>query len=430
MKNICIFLIGFFLNSLLVSSLPEDSPQIWFHPNSESPDFFDLFVKEDQWENARNKIDVFQFYQANVYHQPTNEKITLSRLLDVDAFGKLRAWNISVALEVGAVKPEPACDPAFTSDSVIQTIRNIEEHGGYVTYLSMDEPLYAGTIDFGDISCGFTLEETARRTAIFMKTVQAAYPNVLIGDIEVVYPYFKASDIQRWIIELENNGVTPAFFHYDTDPKGEIVEEDLQILSTFFRERNIPFGVIYHGGVADYLDTSEAFFLNNTLWIMKVKKSIPLADHHIFQSWALTTKNEATIPINLPEYDSTIYSHTRMINEGWAILMDNDAQFISQTVPLEMESGKQYPVTITLKNSGPVSWYGHEGYNLGAQMPTDGLWGLDRVPLDSGEVIAPEQQKTFTFFVTAPWYQDLISFGGACFKKLLNGLEIYAPTYY
>lgn len=89
-----------------------------------------------------------------------------------------------------------------------------------------------------------------------------------------------------------------------------------------------------------------------------------------------------------------------------AIFLDgsgvNSAQFVSQNVPLLMNAGKQYPVSITIRNSGTSSWSKGRDFALGGQNPQDAIFWGRRIQFEDGERIAPGTEKTFSFIVTAP----------------------------
>ncbi len=98
--------------------------------------------------------------------------------------------------------------------------------------------------------------------------------------------------------------------------------------------------------------------------------------------------------------------HHRRIGEkilGFSQFGD-DAQFLSQSVPTELNVGETIPVSITLKNTGSTSWTHSSSYGLSSQNPKDNvIWtGRTRIGLAVGESIAPGQSKTFTFDATAP----------------------------
>lgn len=78
------------------------------------------------------------------------------------------------------------------------------------------------------------------------------------------------------------------------------------------------------------------------------------------------------------------------------------AEFMSQTVPETMIGGDEYSVALVFKNTGDSPWrHGHIA--LISQEPDNNLtWFINRVELQSGEVIAPGAIKVFSFKVKAP----------------------------
>jgi len=86
-------------------------------------------------------------------------------------------------------------------------------------------------------------------------------------------------------------------------------------------------------------------------------------------------------------------------------LPSNNAQFISHTVPASMTAGQTATVTVTMKNTGTSTWNGGGTYPYGLGHPagsTPWTWRTNRVFLSSGEAVAPNAQKTFSFSITAP----------------------------
>ena len=77
--------------------------------------------------------------------------------------------------------------------------------------------------------------------------------------------------------------------------------------------------------------------------------------------------------------------------------------FVSQSVPTTMTAGQQVSVSVTMRNTGTTTWSTGNLYRLGAINPYDNAtWGMNRVLFGANENIAPGQQKTFTWTVTAP----------------------------
>jgi uncharacterized protein affecting Mg2+/Co2+ transport len=79
------------------------------------------------------------------------------------------------------------------------------------------------------------------------------------------------------------------------------------------------------------------------------------------------------------------------------------AQFVSQQVPTTMVAGQQYQVSVTMRNTGNVTWTYEGRYKLGSQNPNDNMtWGRNRVLLSAATPVPPGATHTFTFNVTAP----------------------------
>ena len=80
-----------------------------------------------------------------------------------------------------------------------------------------------------------------------------------------------------------------------------------------------------------------------------------------------------------------------------------NAAFVWYSLPSTINAGHQYSVSLTMRNTGGTTWTPGGFYRLGAISPYDNtMWGSNRAGLASGESIAPGQQKTFTWTITAP----------------------------
>lgn len=97
------------------------------------------------------------------------------------------------------------------------------------------------------------------------------------------------------------------------------------------------------------------------------------------------------------ETDSPIYTVT--VTEQLPV---NNAQFVSQSVPAIMVPGQVYTVTVTMLNSGTTTWSAAGTYKLGSQNPQDNRNWNTTARADLSGPVAPGQQGTFTFSVTAP----------------------------
>ncbi|MEW6403760.1 MAG: hypothetical protein AB1649_18350 [Chloroflexota bacterium] len=311
-----------------ITSTPARTPmptdQVWFGPNMGSTDFAELFTKPEQWAEARSRINVFKFHTQNVLDVPCAicGDNTLNAFVDVNAFRKLVDWGIAIDIDVGAVK-EWGCNGVEEFRVAKTAIDNVQRNGGIVSFLTMDEPYMGGELTANGQTCGYTMEQSADVTSRFIRQIRAAYPQIIIGDVEP-YPYFSVSELEQWISTLEANGTKPAFFHLDVNMleggRRPNVETDLPILSKFFQEHQIPFGVIFTSNVNFNPASDRAYFDATMGWIRTVSQIIGKPQQIVFNSWggpALSGAHE--IPINLPENDPAIYSHTRLILEGLAM---------------------------------------------------------------------------------------------------------------
>lgn len=85
------------------------------------------------------------------------------------------------------------------------------------------------------------------------------------------------------------------------------------------------------------------------------------------------------------------------------VIVESNAAFVSQTVPTVMQAGQTYPVSVTMTNTGPVTWTSEDLYSLGARNPQDNsIWGANSGRTNLPEPVAPNQTVTFNFNVTAP----------------------------
>lgn len=117
------------------------------------------------------------------------------------------------------------------------------------------------------------------------------------------------------------------------------------------------------------------------------------------------------------------------------LAVPKDARCISQSAPSTMVAGQRYPVSVTMKNVGTLSWspVGPQcgAYRLGAANPIDNTtWGRSRVELPAP--VAPGGQATMSFTATAPakpgtyifqWHmvhECVEWFGGTCPSAAIN----------
>ncbi|MEA2691421.1 MAG: polysaccharide biosynthesis protein PslG [Acidobacteriota bacterium] len=79
----------------------------------------------------------------------------------------------------------------------------------------------------------------------------------------------------------------------------------------------------------------------------------------------------------------------------------DDARLVAQNLPDRMEAGQSIVAQVTFQNAGPTTWTAAAGYKLGAVGDKDPFAGVRQL-LAAGDSVAPGQQKTFSFRMTAP----------------------------
>jgi hypothetical protein len=325
---------------LLSSSVGSASPpsdRLWFSPGPGTLDYLALFERPEEWTRVRSVINVFKFYAQHT-QTPAASIVgpnTYDALVRAGAFRKLRSWRIKTALEAGSVK-EFWCTPDASGmeasvRSTLDAIRAIDDAGGTLAYLAMDEPWVSGR----SRACGGpALEPTADRVALYMSTVGRAYPMVRIGLIEA-YPFSSAEAIESMVQMLRARGTPPAFLHMDVDwhalAPGEFTR-DMTRLHAFAAAQNMPFGIILVGynGEADSLYAVDAAGMANLIaGTFATWNNMP--EHLIVQSWVVTSTGLFITPSNLPE--NRRYTHTNLVWELFRRLLGSSGGNTGRAVP-------------------------------------------------------------------------------------------------
>ncbi|MFH2006560.1 MAG: NBR1-Ig-like domain-containing protein [bacterium] len=84
-------------------------------------------------------------------------------------------------------------------------------------------------------------------------------------------------------------------------------------------------------------------------------------------------------------------------------LPENDARFVSQTVPTAVAADTSFQVELTFENTGSSAWTAAAGYALGSQNPPDNdTWSSSRLTLPGAITVPSGTQHTFTATLTAP----------------------------
>ncbi|MBI4439575.1 hypothetical protein HY638_01225 [Candidatus Woesearchaeota archaeon] len=117
----------------------------------------------------------------------------------------------------------------------------------------------------------------------------------------------------------------------------------------------------------------------------------------------------------------------------------DDSQCVSNTIPASISTGSTKSVSVTMKNTGSTTWTDAANYRLGSQDPQDNFrWGIARDRVSAN--VAPGQQHTFEFGITAPltpgtyssrWkmlQENVRWFGQTCGPTAVNVVQNTPPT--
>lgn len=336
-------LIAIIVVSIVLGGRAEAGTSIWFGPNNDTLDLLDLFQQPQSWAEARQKIAVMKLGPQQVSDGGGPHMNALSDMRRVQAFSLLRAWGIKLSIEAPAIKKWD-CSGKNTLDYTLRLIRNVEQSGGRVDYITMDGPLIDGTRD-----CGDTMETTAAKTSSYIKQLTAAVPSIVVGESEP-YPAMPLATIKEWYKALAVDGAKPAYFHMDAnvhllDVRPQInVTSDLRAYRDFFQSQHMQFGMIFWSGY-DPEPSDRAYYQRVMGWVRRVHAAIGAPDDSVFQSWVRRSPSrcsdsdascnsrrtpcagevrlgcgEKSVPVNLPDNDPTVFSHTRLIEDAAKIL--------------------------------------------------------------------------------------------------------------
>lgn len=117
---------------------------------------------------------------------------------------------------------------------------------------------------------------------------------------------------------------------------------------------------------------------------------------------------------------------------------ENDAIDIDVQMPIgDLIAGQKYDVSVTIRNVGSGTWTHASSYRLGADTKNQLIWsdGVDggystsatdqRIYLNAGDSIAPQETKTFTFQITAPATAGNYLFSG---KMVRDGVAWFGSS--
>ncbi|WP_395827847.1 hypothetical protein [Archangium violaceum] len=111
------------------------------------------------------------------------------------------------------------------------------------------------------------------------------------------------------------------------------------------------------------------------------------------------------------------------------VMQQRDAAFVSQSVPTVVTAGSLFSASVTMRNTGAITWTAASGYELGTQSPQDNLtFGKGRIYLNASDSIATGGTKTFTQTFSAPGTPGTYTFQWRMLQRGIAWFGAYSPA--
>ncbi len=291
----------------------------WFSPRE---DFFNAIAQGQTWDQLLPQwSSSAQHIQA--IRIPSNVLLAIPDSVLPGILRSMDAHGLALGLEIGVANNynEVSCgagvesysDPG-TANQVVQKVLNA---GGKVSALLMDEPLWYGHYYTGANACNSTIQDEARRSAVVTKIYTAAFPNVVVGDIEPfpempLQPTWQA-DYASWVqafyaatgtaisfLHVDFDWGNPAMYQYTAYPSVPAIQYVAQLAANAARSNGLGIGFILNGSQGT---TSDAVYAYTAQFHMDALAGAGVnPDQLAFETWD-------TYPTHtLPETDLTSLS--------------------------------------------------------------------------------------------------------------------------
>ena len=289
-------------------------PLYWFGPlpplstNAGRPfigseDYMALFNPEAPWQKAAGQIQVFKLYGEWVAYQATDAELR-------QVVADLKQRGLALAVEAGPLNATEACGYGVEgfagTEEGLRIANRIKSAGGRIDLLALDEPYYYAHFYDGPNACHWPTDKIAGEVHQYVLTMQAEFPNVLVGDTE---PLAGNADDSAYIAWLDTyyqvNGYHLAFLHMDVDWSRINWASEVKAIEMYGREAGVPVGIIYTGNSFDASD--EAWLGSAGERVKKYElKTGGQPAQVLFQSW--NDKPDLVLP------ETQAYTFTHFIN--------------------------------------------------------------------------------------------------------------------
>ncbi|MEZ5354863.1 MAG: hypothetical protein R2762_19690 [Bryobacteraceae bacterium] len=281
--------------------------------------------------------------------------------------------NIALAIEWGPLVSQGcgAGIEGFTGLSASYIANKIKSLGGNLRYIAMDEPFQHASLYSGPDACLWTPQQVAANALAQIAQVRAVFPEVLVGDIEVVPDTFNVPDwVDRYVAWLDAwrvaSGSPLAFFHMDIDWHNPKWQAGVEALRGALVQRGVPFGMIYNGLGTDSSDAEWVQRAETNFVDYEILRAGVLPDQVVFQSWhnypkhVLPESGPATFTYLINRYfrdRSRLSLNTGSMSAQGSLSDSHGAPLASKqvTVSAEPTSGEGVIATYTMTGTVPAT---------------------------------------------------------------------------
>jgi hypothetical protein len=284
-------------------------PSVWFTPywgtNLSPPigssDYFSLFTASAPWTQAAAHVTVFKIYSPTLDSFPDYSDAAFQNL-----FADLKRRHIALAMEWGALTSSTCGNGVEGFVGLgLQFAQRIQRLGGTLEYVAFDEPFDNGSLYTGPNACRWSALQVAQNAAQNLAEIRSVFPDVVVGDIEVVPNIESINDwltrYQQWLDAWQATTGKPfAFFHFDVNwPTGW--KPSAAALTRALQLRQIPVGHIYNT-IGAHSDASWIAGAESHMDDFETHERL-LPDQANFQSWDPYPTHV------LPETDPTAFTY-------------------------------------------------------------------------------------------------------------------------
>ncbi len=178
---------------LLLAGRPAPAAQFWLadedpvtqnDKHRDGPaDYMALFAPGSPWQRAESRLTAFKV-SAQFVLRGTDDMIRT-------VAGDVHRHHIGFAVEMGSVAHAPGeCGggEGYAGPNIVDRVAGrLQKLGLTLDYWAMDEPVWFGhERSWGTNDCAFPVEALAGRVARNVATMRRYFPNILVGDTEVL----------------------------------------------------------------------------------------------------------------------------------------------------------------------------------------------------------------------------------------------------